>query len=165
MKLEIDLNGATHVVEIVPNDGRLQCTIDGSSVEADARRIGPGLYSILIAGRSFEVSVANSGDSVSISVNGKESIASIRDPRKWRRNHLASSLSEQHQDIVAPMPGRVVRMLVVPGDTVKPGQGIAVVEAMKMQNEVRSPRAGIVERVLVKEGQPVNAGETVAVIA
>lgn len=165
MKLEIELNGAAHVIEVVPSAGLLQCTINGSSIEADARKIGPGLYSILIAGRSFEVSAAKFGDSLSISVDGKESIASIRDPRKWRRNHRASSLSEQHQNIVAPMPGRVVRVLVAAGDTVKPGQGIAVVEAMKMQNEVRSPKTGIVERVLVKEGQPVNAGETVAVIA
>jgi biotin carboxyl carrier protein len=63
------------------------------------------------------------------------------------------------------MPGKVVRVLVKPGEEVEAGQGIVVVEAMKMQNAVRSPKIGTVERVLVAEGQAVNAGEVVAVIA
>ncbi len=63
------------------------------------------------------------------------------------------------------MPGRVVRVLVALGETIKAGQGIVVVEAMKMQNEVRSPKSGSVERLMVKEGQSVNAGDTIALIA
>jgi biotin carboxyl carrier protein len=60
------------------------------------------------------------------------------------------------------MPGKVVRLLVQVGDKVEAGQGLLVVEAMKMQNEIRSPKGGTVERLQVKEGQPVNAGEVLA---
>jgi biotin carboxyl carrier protein len=63
------------------------------------------------------------------------------------------------------MPGKVVRLLVQPGDKVQAGQGLLVVEAMKMQNEIRSPKSGTVERVLAQEGQPVNAGQVLAWIA
>jgi len=63
------------------------------------------------------------------------------------------------------MPGKVVRLLVKAGDHVEAGQGLLVVEAMKMQNEIRSPKSGIVERVFAKEGQPVNAGEVLAIVA
>jgi biotin carboxyl carrier protein len=63
------------------------------------------------------------------------------------------------------MPGKVVRLLVKGGEHVEAGQGLLVVEAMKMQNEIRSPKSGIVERVLAKEGQPVNAGDVLCVVA
>jgi len=64
--------------------------------------------------------------------------------------------------ILAPMPGKIIRVLVQAGEKVEAGQGLLVVEAMKMQNEIRSPKSGTVERLLVKEGQPVNAGEILA---
>jgi biotin carboxyl carrier protein len=69
---------------------------------------------------------------------------------------------EGRQEILAPMPGKVIRVLAAVGDAVEAGQGLLVVEAMKMQNEIRSPKSGKVERLLVKEGQNVNAGEVLA---
>ena len=95
----------------------------------------------------------------------QEFTAEVVDPRAWRgRTHGAVAL-EGRQHVVAPMPGKVVRVLVHEGDTVESGQGILVVEAMKMQNEIRSPKAGTVERLNVKEGQPVNAGEVLCVVS
>src|SRR5258705_4794768 len=73
---------------------------------------------------------------------------------RWKR--------EARQQILAPMPGKIIRVLVQAGEKVEAGQGLLVVEAMKMQNEIRSPKSGTVERLLVKEGQPVNAGEILA---
>jgi len=73
--------------------------------------------------------------------------------------------AEGRQQIVAPMPGKVVRLLVQQGEKVEAGRGLLVVEAMKMQNEIRSPKTGTVERLLVTDGQAVNAGEVVAVVA
>ena len=70
--------------------------------------------------------------------------------------------AEGRQPIVAPMPGKVIRLLVSAGDEVEAGQGLVVVEAMKMQNEIRSPKRGKVERVVATEGQNVNAGEVLA---
>jgi biotin carboxyl carrier protein len=63
------------------------------------------------------------------------------------------------------MPGKVVRLLIEEGDHVEAGQGLLVVEAMKMQNEIRSPKSGTIERVLAREGQPVNAGEVLCIVA
>jgi biotin carboxyl carrier protein len=165
MKLEIELAGASHIIETPRVERNFACTIDGYSVEADAIEIAPGIYSILISGLSFEARVERFGEDLRISIGGKQYAMRVSDPRKWRRNQNAASASDHKQNVVAPMPGRVVRVLVSAGGTVNVGQGIVVVEAMKMQNEVRSPKTGTIERLLVKEGQPINAGETIAVIA
>lgn len=165
MKLNIEIGGAAHTVDISQDDAKVSCSIDGTVVNADAIEIAPGIYSILIDGHSFEVRVAPFGGELSASVDSTEYVLRIRDPRKWERNRGAPSSSQGRQDVVAPMPGRIVRVLVRPGDSVTAGQGIIVVEAMKMQNEVRSLKEGRVERVLVKEGQVVNAGDAIAIVA
>ena len=164
MKLDIQLGGAPHTVEISDAEDKLQCRIDGIALEADCAEIAAGIYSVLLEGRSFEASVEANCEELRITINGREFAARVRDPRKWQRNHSAAATSEHRQNVLAPMPGRVVRVLVAVGETIKAGQGLAVVEAMKMQNEVRAPRAGRIERLFVKEGQPVNAGETIAVV-
>lgn len=133
-------------------------------MQADAVVLGDGAYSILIGGRSIEVRVEESPADLRVISGGREFAASISDPRKFRRG--AGQLSaEGRQNVNAPMPGKVVRLLVKLGETVKVGQGLFVIEAMKMQNEIRSPKSGIVERLLVLEGQPVNSGDTLAVVA
>ena len=88
----------------------------------------------------------------------------IADPRAWRRGRGGSIELEGRQQVAAPMPGKIVRVLVAPGQQVEAGQGLLVIEAMKMQNEIRSPKSGTVEK-LVREGQTVNAGEILAVVA
>lgn len=164
MKLEIELGAHTHMIDIPRIDRNLQCTIDGNAVEADAVEIAPGIYSILIAGQSFEVRVEKFGSGLRIAAGSAEYSAQVRDPRKWQKIRSAAASSEGRQNVIASMPGRVVRVLVKAGDTVSAGQGIVVVEAMKMQNEVRSPKAGSIERLLVCEGQAINAGDIIAVI-
>ena len=94
-----------------------------------------------------------------------ESQARIGDPRQWRRYRGVMAEAQGRQRLTAPMPGKVVRLLVAAGDAVEAGQGIVVVEAMKMQNEVRSPKSGTVEALLVTEGEAVDAGETLGYIA
>jgi biotin carboxyl carrier protein len=88
----------------------------------------------------------------------------VIDPRSWRRGHGEGIELEGRQKIVAPMPGKVVRVLVEPGQSVAAGQGLLVIEAMKMQNEIRSPKSGTVEKLAV-EGQTVNAGEILAIVS
>ncbi|HTZ99900.1 MAG TPA: biotin/lipoyl-containing protein [Candidatus Aquilonibacter sp.] len=169
MKLPIELAGKTRTVEIeVPasgTNGRLHCTIDGRAVEADAVEVAPGIYSILIEGASFEVRVEPDARGLRITVGGREYSAQLRDPRQWRRRRGAAVEAEGSQAVLAPMPGKVVRVLVKAGAAVEAGKAIAVVEAMKMQNEVRSPKSGTVERVLVREGQAVTAGEVLAIVS
>ena len=87
----------------------------------------------------------------------------IFDPRSWRRRRGAGIELEGRQQLVAPMPGKIVRVLVAAGQQVSAGQGLLVIEAMKMQNEIRSPKSGTVEK-LAREGQTVNAGEVLAIV-
>lgn len=117
----------------------------------------------MIRGRSIEVHVEARGQALWITSGGREFIATVTDPRRYRKG-AGSILAEGRQQVTAPMPGKVIRVLVKAGDQVAAGQGIVVVEAMKMQNEVKSPKAGTVEKLLVAEGQPVNAGDALAVV-
>jgi biotin carboxyl carrier protein len=165
MKLEIALNGEAHQVELVTIGERLRCTIDGTPLEADAVQIAPGIYSILIDGESLDVRVEPDGGGLRVAAAEQKWRAEIRDPRQWRRNRSGGSEAEGRQQVSAPMPGKIIRVLVRAGETVGAKQGLFVVEAMKMQNEIRSPKSGKVERLLVSEGQTVNAGEALAIIA
>jgi biotin carboxyl carrier protein len=168
MKLAIQLGGKTRTVEIGSDParpkGRVLCTIEGRAVEADAIEVARGIYSILIEGTSFEARVEPETTGLRITVAGREYAAQIHDPRQWRRNRGGAIEAEGSQRVVAPMPGKVVRVLVKTGEAIEAGKGVAVVEAMKMQNEVRSPKSGTIERVLVSEGQTVSAGEVLAVV-
>jgi biotin carboxyl carrier protein len=96
---------------------------------------------------------------------GREYRVEIVDPRSWRRSRSGRIDLAGRQQISSPMAGKVVRVLVARGQQVETGQGLLVVEAMKMQNEIRSTKTGTVERLLAKEGQAVNAGEILVVIA
>lgn len=165
MKLEIDIAGAAHTVELSHDGSGLSCAIDDAPVNGNAIEVAPGIYSILIDGRSFEVRLEQFAGDLRASVGSAEYALRVRDPRKWERNRGAAVSFQGRHHVAAPMPGRVVRVLAEPGAVVTVGQGIVVVEAMKMQNEVRSPKDGRVERILVKEGQTVNAGDTIAVVA
>jgi biotin carboxyl carrier protein len=167
MKLNIELAGKVRAVELAraDNDRCLKCAIDGREFVADAVEIAPGVFSILIGGEVFEARVEDNGGKLRIHIAGKEYAAAVDDARRWRRGSGAAIESRGRQQVLAPMPGKIVRVLVKAGDAIEAGQGIAVVEAMKMQNEVRSPKTGRVERLLVAEGQTVNAGEVLATIA
>ena len=175
MKLEIRIAGRTRTVELVPEGaasleasglgaGRFIARLDGRPVEADVVELSPGVYSILLHGQAFEVLVQPAGDGLRVHAAGEEFSAEVLDPRAWRGKRGGVLEAEGRQQISAPMPGKVVRVLVKAGDTVEAGQGLLVVEAMKMQNEIRAPKTGRVEKLHVSEGQAVNAGEVLAVV-
>jgi biotin carboxyl carrier protein len=164
MKIDVELGGKTRTVELTRTEDGLRFSMDGRLVKANAVEVASGSYSILIGGESFEIRVEPSGLNLRISIAGREFLAAIRDPRKsWLTGGTIQA--EGRQEVIAPMPGKVIRLLVGLGDAVEVGQGIVVVEAMKMQNEVRSPKSGTIERLQVAEGQAVSAGDTLAVIA
>ncbi len=177
MKLEVRISGAggrgqkTRRVEFEreglegSGPARLRLVLDGRTVEADAVEVAPGTYSILLGGQAFEVRVQGVAAGVRVHAGGEEFAAEVLDPRAWRGKRGGVLEVEGRQQITAPMPGKVVRLLVKAGDAVEAGQGLLVVEAMKMQNEIRSPKTGKVERLMVAEGQAVNAGEVLAVVA
>ena len=165
MKWEIELGGKLRGVQLINVGEHARWNIDGRALDADAVEVSPGIYSILIGGKSFEARVdAKSGSEFRVSVAGIEFNAAVCDSRKWMRNRAAGVEAEGRQPVTAPMPGKIVLVLVKAGEAVEAGQGIVVVEAMKMQNEIRSPKSGTVERLLVAAGQTVNAGEVVAIV-
>ena len=165
MKCEIELDGKLRSVEVMHSGERARWTIDGSELDADAVEVSPGIYSILIGGKSLEARVEAKGDSqLRVTVASREYEATIRNSRKWKRDRAAGAEAEGRQQVTTPMPGKIVLVLMKTGDAVDAGQGIVVVEAMKMQNEIRSPKSGTIERLLVVAGQTVNAGEVVAIV-
>jgi len=136
--------------------------IDGQLVEpmqTDLVEAEPGVYSVLTSSGSFEVRIA--GDEISIGAHRLQ--YEIEDPRQWNRSGHSGE-THGRISIKAAMPGKVVRVLVAVGDEVTAGQGILVVEAMKMQNEMKSPRAGRVTSIEVKPNDSVNAGFVLATI-
>jgi len=156
----------TRIVELEHASAGWRVMLDGKPVAVDAVEIAPHILSVLLGGQSFEITVTPSPDGkLKLQAGGQDFIAEVIDPRAWSGRRHGAVEAEGRQQILAPMPGKVVRLLVREGDHVESGQGLLVVEAMKMQNEIRSPKSGIVERVLAKEGQPVNAGEALCVVS
>jgi len=166
MKYEVRISGKMYIVELERQADGWQARTEGESgTTADVAEIAPNVFSVLLSGRSHEVYVTPSaGGQVQLQTSGLEFLAEVIDPRSWRGRRHGGGEAEGRQQITAPMPGKVVRLLVKAGDTVEASQGLFVVEAMKMQNEIRSPKSGKVERVLVAEGQAVNAGEVLCVV-
>ena len=167
MKFEVELTGSSgkklRTVELERVADRWKITLDGKPVDADAVEITPTTLSLLLDGQSYEVRLSPAPDGVlKIQTGLQEFTAEVADPRAWRGRRHGTLEAEGRQQVVAPMPGKVVRVLVKAGDQVEAGQGLLVVEAMKMQNEIRSPKGGTVERLHVKEGQLVNPGEVLA---
>jgi biotin carboxyl carrier protein len=143
-----------------------QIILDGEPIDADVMEIALSTLSILIRGESHEIRVARSSEGLlNIQTGLREFTAEVTDQRSWRGRRLGHVEVKGRQQITAPMAGKVVRLLVTAGEKVEIGQGLLVVEAMKMQNEIRSTKSGTVERLLAEEGQPVNAGEILAWIS
>jgi biotin carboxyl carrier protein len=166
MKSEVRVSGKTHVVEFERHADGWQARIDNESgAPADVAEVAANVFSVLRSGQSHEIYVTPSPEGqLQLQTDRFEFTAEVVDPRSWRGRRHGGAEAEGRQQIAAPMPGKVVRVLVKAGDAVEAGQGLLVVEAMKMQNEIRSPKSGTVERILVEEGQAVNAGEVLCIV-
>jgi biotin carboxyl carrier protein len=138
-----------------------QWTANGRS--ASVLEVEPGIYSVLLDGRSFEARIERSQDAWAVTIGGRRFEIEVADPRR-RSRHGRGLGPEGRQRVTAPMPGKVVRVLVAEGDPVEAGQGIAVIEAMKMQNELKAPKSGRIAALSLREGATVGAGEVLAVI-
>jgi biotin carboxyl carrier protein len=144
---------------------KLSILVDGKPVEVDPDGLGAvvqveaGVYSVLWEGRSFEARV----NGPRVELDGRRFAVEVYDPRD-RGQRSAAAVGTGRQNIHAPMPGKVVRVLVKEGDPVEVGQGLVVVEAMKMQNEMKAQRGGHVLEVRVRDGDTVGAGDTLVVI-
>ncbi len=152
-----------------PSNGRggaekPQYSIDGKPLDADWTEIRPGHYSILVGGQSYEARVAPAADSRPgrpdtwvVTIAEYDFHVRVRDPRT-RRFAGQAAAHDGPLDVLAPMPGKIVRVLVSRDEEVALDQGLVVIEAMKMQNELRAPRPGRITQVHVKEGIGIEAG-------
>jgi biotin carboxyl carrier protein len=169
MKFELQVVSAggeeTRIVELERDAGGWRVSLDGRPANVDAVEIAPHTFSILLDGQNFEFSVVQSADGkLKLQTGAQEFTCEAIDSRTWRGHRHGQVEAEGRQQVLAPMPGKVLRLLVKAGDHVEPGQGLFVIEAMKMQNEIRSPKSGTVERILITDGQRVNAGEILCVV-
>lgn len=135
----------------------------GEALVLDARPVSPGCWSILVGQRSYTVAVRQDRSVYTVEMGGRTWSFDLRDPaRAFSSSPTATGQGEGL--IKAPMPGRIIRVLVQMGDTVKSGQGVVVVEAMKMENELTAPRDGVVSEVHVAEGQTVESQDPLLLI-
>jgi biotin carboxyl carrier protein len=160
LALELEVGGLVRTVQVERAGDRFTVVLDGTRHVVDAAEIEPGRWSLLFdqQGASHEVLVRNGrGDALTVLVDGAVVPVTLRDPRR-RLAGRAAVTADGPVRLVAPMPGKVVRVLVAPGDAVAVRQGLVVVEAMKMENEIRAPRPGVVADIFVREGTLVEAG-------
>lgn len=165
MKLLATIGGEDATLEL-PRDlaSPLTFLVDGVTGEADVRRVGPGAYSIIADGKSYDVRVyERGGGDIDVAVNAATHHVTLKDPRRWTPGESGGG-SAGSQQVKAPMPGKVAKLLVHEGEEVEAGQGLVIIEAMKMQNEMKSPRAGTIATVKVSEGGPVAAGDVLVVV-
>jgi biotin carboxyl carrier protein len=171
MTFEIDVNGALRTASIEtdgtpgPAGGRFRIRIDGSPYEVEASRTDLG-WSIVYADtrRSVDIAVTERAPGDLLLQLPRVMLTALVDARRYRRGSAGQASASGELRVMAPMPGRVLRVLVKPGDVVEAKQGLLVVEAMKMENEIASSRAGHVKEVAVADGQSVESGRLLVVI-
>ncbi len=158
----LEIEGKKHKVELPAGtaSGVVECAVDGRQTTVDVRMLEARVMSLVVEGRQYRCIL--DGDEVVI--GGQRYGFEVDDPRSLQGRRGGSGEVDGPRPVKAPMPGRVVRVLVNDGQDVEEGEAIVVIEAMKMQNELRSPKAGRVVRVAVGVGDAVGAGDVLAVV-
>ncbi len=158
--------GQTHRLEVQQERDKLSVSLDGRDFPADVLRVAPHHYSMLLDGRHYEVDVLEMEEASLVLVNGQPFRVEIRRERERQGRPRREKGEDQanRQSVIAPMPGKVVKLLVKPGDVVQEGDGVVVVEAMKMENELKARVAGTVAEIRTQEGKAVNGGDVLVVI-
>src|SRR5258708_15288939 len=176
MRYEVEIGGVTRHVAVVRTGGGFAVTLDGRTFQIDVARIDGHTLSLLVdsAWRDktvgpravCDVSVAPAADGMlTVRIGTTPIMVAVSiEGRRHRARGAAVDSGSGPQRVVAPMPGKVVRVLAAPGDAVKARQPLVVVEAMKMENELRADRDGTVAEVHAREGLLVEAGALLVVI-
>ena len=141
--------------------------LDGQPVEVNLVQCGvPELYSVLFGGHSYEMLIASERFNYSVNVRGEQFQVQVEDDRARRlnRGRKMPTLPEGELAVTAPIPGLVVKVLVREGDSIEEGQPLVLLEAMKMENELRSQRSGVVKSVVVTPGQRVEQNSVLLIL-
>ena len=164
MVYDVILEGKSHRLDLKRVDGAWVCQLDGRDVNVDAVMTRREVLSLLIDGDSYEIKREQTATDLHLWVGSVRYQVEVRDPRSLHSRKDAGADAKGPRKLVAPMPGRVVRILAREKAEVEAGQGILVVEAMKMQNEIKSPKKGVVQKMMAVEGATVNAGDVLAIV-
>ena len=144
---------------------KLACKVNGALLaEVDVAMLDGSSLSLLVQGRSYEARHDQQGEGNEIQIGEQRYAVEVRDSRSLRARRGRGASGDGPKRITAPMPGKVIRILAPQGTQVAAGQGILVIEAMKMQNELKSPKAGLVKSMSAVEGATVNPGDALAII-
>ena len=164
MKYEVEIGNRTLQIELEQAAGRVKAVVDGTVYEAMLMMPEQNVYTLLIGDRVYELIVERNNPEGEFTVRfaGETLQARVIDRKHQRRGTKASLTGVQ--SIFAPMPGRVIKVLKSPGDSINAGESLLIVEAMKMQNEIGAPKTGTVVEIKVQPGQTVTAGEVLAVV-
>lgn len=164
LTLEVEVDGVLWRLALDRSDEGCVVHIDGRAIPVDISEPSPGVLSLLIGGRSYRCVRTVFADEETIAVNGRQHQVAVSDPRSLRNQRRRPGAGNGTLQIKASMPGRVARVLVAPGDAVVAHQGVVVIEAMKMQNELKAARDGRVAEVRVAAGDKVTSGQVLAVL-
>jgi biotin carboxyl carrier protein len=163
MKLKAQLGGNEHSLSIRIEGQKIIAEVDGRVHQAEIRERNGDRYVLMEGSRVFDCRV-ESKQTFIVHLRQQEYSIGIIDPKRLSRTQTGRGHDHGLVEIVAPMPGKVVRVLVSEGADVTSGSGVLVVEAMKMQNELKTPKTGKVIAMKAQPGATVNAGEVLAVI-
>jgi biotin carboxyl carrier protein len=167
MKLNAQLSGNEHEISLDFDDGIVFAEVDSRPYEIEIRELADGQYLLVDSSRIYRCRVELKRDSLNsfeVALRGLACDITIVDPKRLRSSQTAGAHHTGAAQIISPMPGKIVRVLVEVGAQVETGAGIIVVEAMKMQNEMKSPKPGVVVSINADAGATVNAGDVLAVI-
>jgi biotin carboxyl carrier protein len=164
MVYEITIDGKPHRLELEKADGGWDCRFDGRQFKVDAVVTRRDVLSLLIDGHSYEIKREQTATDLHMWVGNQRFAVELRDPRSLRSRRAGAGDEKGPRKLVAPMPGRIVRVLASEKAEVEAGQGLVVVEAMKMQNEIKSPKKGTVQKMMAVPGAAVNAGDVLAIV-
>ena len=165
MKYVATVNDQSHVVDVTGTDGRYRITIGDSDWDVDARLTAQGIYSLLIDGVSHVADVVDRDGACVVDVGGELYEITVEEQtRHIIRTRGGAAGAARSRTLTAPLPGKISRVAVRPGDAVQAGDTLVVIEAMKMENEFKAGAAGTVAEVRVAPGQAVYAGDVLVVM-
>lgn len=166
MKLEAQTGENTFRLDVRIDDDKVFANVDGREYELEASEVEPDIYLLKNNGEIYQVGVSThaADGTVEITVRGSRFDIHVIDPKGLRGSASDHAHSGGHAEIRTAMPGKVVRIVAGVGEAVEKGSSVIVVEAMKMQNEMKSPIDGVVKEIRVNEGSTVNAGEVLVVV-
>lgn len=164
MRFEAQAGGSVTPIEVTGEAGRYTVTLDGERVVVDARQTVEGIWSILLDGASHVADVTDQDGAYAVDVDGERYTIRVEEESRYIIRTRGARVGERGQVLKAPMPGKVSVIEVAVGQPVAPGDGLIVLEAMKMENEFKAQVAGTVKEIRVTAGQAVNPGDILVVI-